>query len=149
MTTTKASSADKTLKSEIQSFINTYGPSALRKAMRLYTDQQQKYICKTKSYISTIKIGDIYYLKIQKHNITIYTRHGTYKKYGTLQRELDYLAPYGFIKCNQSCIVALNKIRTFQNNDILLTDGTRLYVSRTYAPKVLASYLSSQRQKPI
>ena len=123
----------------IQSFINTYGKSALQDAMQQYIDNQQIYICKTKSQTTKIKISDIYYLQIKQHNIAFHTSHGIYKKYGTLSQELIALFPYGFIKCNQSCIVSLSKIRSIQNNDITLTDDTILHVSRSYAPKVLTA----------
>lgn len=125
---------------DIQSFITTYGESALQDAMQQYIDNQQIYIHKTKSQITKIKISDIYYLQSQQHNITIHTSHGIYRKYGTLSQELNTLYPYGFIKCTQSCIVSLSKIRTIQNNDIILIDNTILHVSRSYAPKVLSVF---------
>lgn len=125
---------------DINSFITTYGESALQEAMQQYIDNHQIYIHKTKYQTTKIKISDIYYLQSQQHNITIHTSHGTYKKYGTLSQELTTLYPYGFIKCNQSCIVSLSKIRTIQNNDITLIDDTVLHVSRSYAPKVLSAF---------
>lgn len=128
------------ISTDIQSFISTYGESALQEAMQQYIDGQQEYICKTKSYTSIIKIRDIYYLEIKEHNITVHTNHGTYKKYGALNHELTILSPYGFIKCNQSCIVSLSKIRTIQNDDIILINDTILHISRLYAPKLLAAF---------
>lgn len=125
---------------DIQSFIDTYGESALQEAIRQYIDNQQKYMHKTKYQITRIKLSDIYYFQSQKHNITIHTSHGIYKKYGTLAQELNTLYPYGFIKCTQSCIVSLSKIKTIQNNDITLIDDTVLHVSRSYAPKVLSAF---------
>ena len=131
---------NRTLQSDILTFIATYGESALQEAMQQYIDNQQTYICKTRSKISKIKISDIYYLETIQHNITVYTAHGKYKKYGTLSQELNTLSPYGFIKCNQSCIVSLNKIRDIQNSTITLIDDTELHVSRIYAPKVLTAF---------
>lgn len=131
---------NKNLQSNILTFIATYGKSALQEAMQQYIDGQQEYICKTKSYTSIIKICDIYYLEIKEHNITIHTNHNTYKKYGTLNHELAILSPYGFIKCNQSCIVSLSKIRTIQNNDVILINDTILHISRLYAPKLLFAF---------
>ena len=125
---------------DIQSFIDTYGESALQEALQQYIDNQQVYIHKTKSQITRIKISNIYYLQSQQHNITIHTSHGIYRKYGTLSQELTTLYPYGFIKCTQSCIVSLSKIRTIQNTDITLIDNTVLHVSRSYAPKVLGAF---------
>lgn len=126
----------------IQSFLSAYGESALQDALQQYIDDQQIYLCKTKSQTTRIKISDIYYFQSQQHNITIHTSHGIYRKYGTLNQELKALYPYSFTKCNQSCIVSLNKIRTIQNNDIILIDNTVLHVSRSYAPKILGAFNS-------
>lgn len=131
---------NRTLQADILTFIATYGESSLQEAMQQYIDNQQIYICKTKSQTTKIKISNIYYIQSKQHNITIHTSHGIYKKYGTLSQELTALFPYGFIKCNQSCIVSLSKIRSIQNNDITLTDDTVLHVSRAYAPKVLTAF---------
>lgn len=128
---------DTSLQSTLSSFIEKYGASGLEQALQLYTDMQQEYICKTKTSISKIKLCDIYYLEIQEHNITVHTQHGIYQKYGTLNNELKFLSQYGFIKCNQSCIVSLSKIRTTQTNDITLINNEKLHMSRKYAPKVL------------
>lgn len=105
--------------------------------MKLYTDMHQEYLCRTKSSVSKISIGDIYYLEIREHDISVHTHYGVYHKYGTLNKELEFLAPYGFLKCNQSCIVSLNKIRTTAHDDIILVNGTKLHMSRNYAAKVL------------
>lgn len=139
---------NKNLQSVILTFIAAYGESALQEAMQQYADSHQTYICRTKSQVTRIKIHDIYYLQINQHSISIHTSHGVYKKYGSLSQELTTLYPYGFIKCNQSCIVALNKIRTIQNNDIILNDNTVLHVSRAYAPRVLAAFNRQNRAYP-
>lgn len=128
------------LQSDIHTFIAAYGESALRQAMQQYIDERQLYVCRTKSYIARIQIRDICYLEIVQHNITIHTVHEVYKKYGTLNQELKVLSPFGFIKCNQSCIVSLSKIKTVHNNDIILINDTVLHSSRTYAPKVLTAF---------
>ena len=131
---------NKTLQSDVLTFIATYGESALQEAIQQYINNHQIYLYKTKSQITKIKINDIYYLQSQQHNITIHTSHGVYRKYGTLSQELTTLYPYGFIKCTQSCIVSLNKIRTIQNNDIILINDTILHISRLYAPKLLIAF---------
>lgn len=87
--------------------------------------------------MSKISIGDIYYLEIREHDISVYTHHGIYHKYGTLNKELEFLAPYGFLKCNQSCIVSLSKIRTTGHGTIILVNGSKLHMGRNYATKVL------------
>lgn len=136
----KEISNDKSLQTDLHSFCDSYGISGLKQAMKLYKDLHQEYLCRTRSAVSKISIGDIYYLEIREHNICVHTLHGIYHKYGTLNKELEILAPYGFLKCNQSCLVSLDKVRTIEHDDIILTNGSRIHMSRNYAPKVLLEF---------
>ena len=138
--TTMDFSKDKHLQKTITEFLEHYGTSGLEQALLLYMDMQQDYICTTKTSVSKIKIHDIYYLEIMGHHIDVHTEYGTYQKYGSLNKELEVLLPHGFIKCNQSCIVSLHKIRTIQGNDIILINSEQLHLSRHYAPNVLMAF---------
>lgn len=131
---------DKNLQSELLAFYNHYGASGLRQAMKLYADMHREYLCRTKTSLSKINLGDIYYLEIRTHNIFIHTHHGIYQKYGSLNNELKFLAPFGFIKCSQNCVVSLRKIRTIMQDTIILNNGARIHMSRKYAPKVLIAF---------
>ena len=128
---------DKSLYSELQTFCNNYGIRELQNALKLYTDIHQKYICKTKTSISQISIMDIYYITIREHHISVHTKEAIYHKYGTLNKELKFLSPHGFVKCNQSCIVSLNKIDYISGNNLILTDGSKIPMSRNYTAKML------------
>lgn len=131
---------NKELKNNLISFLEAYGISGLEKALFSYVDMQQEYICKTKTSISKIKIHDIYYLQIRQHTISVHTSDGIYNKYGTLNQELQFLSSYNFVKCSQSCIVSLNKIKSIQNNDIILCNNTRIHMSRNFAPKIISRF---------
>lgn len=123
----------------LTAFLDQHGLSGLEKALQLYSNTQVEYICKTKSSITKMKIADIYYLEIRKHTITIHTEQGTYQKYGSLTEEQKFLAPYGFIKCRQNCLVSLEKIHSICDDTIILTNQLRLHMSQRYAPKVLVA----------
>jgi len=140
MNWSRQSSLSKELQDALFTFIEQYGTIGLERALQLYTDLQQEYICKTKTSVSKIQIYDIYYLEILKHNITVHTQQGTYQKYGTLNNELKFLSPYGFVKCNQSYIVSLNKIRTVCSNYVILVNNEHLHMSRHYAPTVITAF---------
>jgi len=131
---------DKQLKTSLNAFLEQYGLSELEQALRLYTELHQAYICKTKTSISKIRMSDIYYLEIKGHNITVFTQQESYRKYGTLSQELKLLSPHGFIKCSQSCIVSLRRIRKISNRTITLVNNVQLHMSQHYAPKVIMAY---------
>lgn len=129
----------------ISDFIEQYGTFGLKQALQLYKNTQQEYICRTRTSISKIYISYIYYMEIREHQITIYTQHGTYHKYGTLNNELKSLSPYGFIKCAQNCIVSLNKIRTINCTDIILINGTKVHMSKRYALTTITAFSGSKK----
>ena len=137
-------SKNKTLQHHLSNFISQFGISNIEHALQLYTNLHREYICKTKTAVTRIKIDDIYYLKIQTHTITIHTEHGTYQKYGSLTNEQKFLAPYGFIRCRQNCLVSLPKVYSICNNTINLTNHLQLHMSQRYAPTVLASFTRSR-----
>ena len=134
----------KSLCCSLIAFLDQHGFSGLEKALQLYSNTQAEYICKTKAAVTRIKIDDIYCLEIQTHTITIYTEHGTYQKYGSLTNELKFLAPYGFIRCRQNCLVSLEKIQSICNDTIHLTNHIQLHMSQRYAPKVLTAFARSR-----
>lgn len=133
-------SDSKSTYNKLINFLNLYGLLGLEDALQYYEDIQQDYLCKTKTSSTKIKINDIYYLKITGHEITIYAASGRFKKYGTLNDELKVLASFGFIKCNQSYIVSLKKIRTISHNQILLINNDKIPMSRHFAPKVMVAF---------
>ena len=128
------------IQNTISEFIDQYGVSGLEQALQLYRDMQQVYICQTKTSISRLRICDILYLQINGHHMDVHTAHGIFHKYGSLNNELQLLSSYGFMKCNQSCIVSLQKIRTIEGNRIFLINNECLHLSRHYESKVLIAF---------
>lgn len=140
MTCSNKPQIDTELNDIITDFLKQYGTSGLRQALQIYKNSQQEYICRTRTSVSKINISDIYYMEIREHQITIYTQHGTYHKYGTLNNELKSLSSYGFIKCAQNCIISLNKIRTINYTDIILINGIKVHMSKRYALNTIAAF---------
>ena len=128
----------------LTAFLDQHGFSGLERALQLYSNTQAEYICKTKTVVTRIKIDDIYYLEIQTHTITIHTGQGIYQKYGSLTDEQKFLAPYGFIRCRQNCLVSLEKIHSICDDTIILVNHLQLHMSQRYAPKVLAAFARSR-----
>ena len=138
---------DNALTKTLSHFISLYGTAGLFQALQLYTDMNQEYVCRTKDTLITVRIYEISHLEIRGHNITVHTVHGIYQKYGSLSDELKYLSRYGFVKCNQSVLVSLHKIRSIQQDTVILTDDTHLHLSRSCAPKVIMAMASGKTMK--
>ena len=125
---------------KLSQFLSIYGTESLEEAIDHFVATQEDYICKTKSSITRLKISDIYYLQIQGHQITIHTQENNYKKYGSLANEIKVLSNHGFIRCNQSCIVASSKIKEVDNNQLNLLNGHTLHMIRSYASNLLMAF---------
>ena len=145
MTCSSKSQIDTELNDIISNFIEQYGTSGLKHALQLYINAHQEYICRTRTSISKINISDIYYMEIREHQITIYTQHGTYHKYGTLNNELKSLSPFGFIKCAQNRIVSLGKISSICFNDIILFNGAKIHMSKKYAISIISEFSKTKK----
>lgn len=141
----KEFTVDKELLNVLSCFLKYHSKSDLRQALELYEKKTTEYICRTKNGIYKFYISDIDYIDIQKHTITFHVKQETFQKYGTLTNELNTLSPYGFIQCNQSYLVPLDKIKSIYHNDITLSDNTKIHMSRIYAPKVISAFLSNNR----
>lgn len=125
---------------KLSTFITKYGEDALEEAIDTYVTMKQEYICKTRASITKLSINDIYYLKIDGHHITVYTQHEAYQKYGSLNQELKALSPCGFQKCSQNCIVSISKIKSINQNNLVLSNGTILHMSRNYVPQIILAF---------
>jgi DNA-binding LytR/AlgR family response regulator len=134
------------LNKTLSDFLDLYGTSGLENALQLYRNSHQEYICKTRTSVSKMSVWDIYYMEIREHQITIYTQHGTYHKYGTLNNELRSLSSYGFIKCAQNRIVSLGKIRSVCFNDIILINGAKIHMSKKYAISIISEFSKCKKQ---
>lgn len=137
-------SKNKSLCNNLSLFLDQYELLDLEKALQLYRNMNQTYICKTKQSISRINIYDIIYLKIQKHDITVHTKHGIYHKYGSLANELKLLSSYGFIRCTKNCIISISQIQSIENNDITLVNGIQIHMSRKYTSNVIIALSQSK-----
>ncbi|EOS69793.1 hypothetical protein C818_02577 [Lachnospiraceae bacterium MD308] len=130
------------LKTDFLAFLDTYGANGLRQAMDAYINAQQIYLCKTRTSTSKIPVKDIFYIEIRKHLVTIHAACGCFQKYGSLSNELRHLSKYGFVKCSQNYIVSLSKVQTATYHEVILTDHTKISLSKQYAAKVLLAFNS-------
>lgn len=133
-------SINKSLQEKLYPFLDIHGVVGLEQALQSYALIHQEYICKFKTSITKIKTADIYYLEVHGHSIIVHTQHGIFRKYGSLNNELNTLTCCGFVRCNQSCIISLSKVETINNNDITLTNKEHIHLTRSYAQKVISAF---------
>ena len=120
------------LLTNLNKFIEKYGSDALLTALNNYDHLHHDYIYKTQNYI-----------EIYEHDISIHTNNEIIVKYGTLTNEYNQLKKYGFVKCNQSTLVPINKIKEINGKKITLITGNTFTLSRSCVFEVICAYTNS------
>ena len=80
-----------------------------------------------------IEIRDIYYFEAaMEHMIKVEYRGGSFRFPSTLQRLEERLRGRGFVRTHRSYIVAIHAVRRLEPNEVVLSDGSEVPVSRSY-----------------
>lgn len=90
----------------------------------------------------TIKASadDIVYIESSLHNIVIHMRDRRYEVKGKLDTVLDRLNPCVFAKTHRSYAVNLGYVSRYSVNDVHVSDGVCIPISRTYSAAFQEAY---------
>lgn len=91
-------------------------------------DKQLKLDCDTISYIES-----------QRNNVIIHTDDRDYTTIGPLKRFDEMLMEHGFSKCHNAYIVNLSRVEAVQKEEVLLTNGVALPISRARKKEFMAA----------
>ncbi len=91
-------------------------------------DKQLKLDCDTISYIES-----------QRNNVIIHTDDMDYTTVGPLKRFDEMLMEHGFSKCHNAYIVNLSRVEAVQKEEVLLTNGVALPISRARKKEFMAA----------
>ena len=98
-------------------------------------------ILKTKKGNDVLKLGDIKYVMSDKRKIVIYLNNNEMSYYYKLDEVEDMLGK-SFLRCHQSYIVNMMKIKQFVEDGLLLDDDEFIPVSRKRYFAAKREYLS-------
>lgn len=90
-------------------------------------DKQLKIDCNTISYIES-----------QRNNVILHCDGGDYVTAGPLKKFEEMLSNYGFSKCHNAYLVNLSFVEAVQKEEILLTTGINLPMSRARKKEFMA-----------
>ena len=85
-------------------------------------------------------LDDIQYFESNKRIVEIHYRDRVEKCYGTLDLIQKQLPAY-FLRCHKSFLVNMNKIETFGSKEIILYNGSRIFVSQPKRKESLRTYI--------
>lgn len=114
------------------------------RAVRKYKDDHRVIALKCQNERYVIPIREITFVEGYQRHIMVHTEHEVYESTGKISDILNKLENHDFIRVHQGFIVNMAYIRCFNNNDIVLQNGTKVMISirkRSEALKVYDSYL--------
>ena len=83
---------------------------------------------------------DILYFERKKRRTQIHTIWGTYEVWDKISDIEKQLSEPDFVRCHNSYIVYLPAIRELQKDEIIMEDGTKIVISRSYRKEVKQAF---------
>ena len=97
---------------------------------KLQKEEKKFLIVKTKGTTYKLDQSTILYGETIKHDIVIHTRKETYTYRGTLKELEEELDKNLFSRCNNCYLVNLAEVESIKENEVLLSNGEKLLISR-------------------
>ena len=117
-----------------KSSVNDLAPCLKRIESRL--NAADTYAIHTAGALNRIPVSEIVYLEKQGNYVVFHTVSSEYRERASLDEKFNDLTGYGFIRIQAGCAVNPRFIRTAETDHVILEDGTKLTVSRTYKKSV-------------
>jgi DNA-binding LytR/AlgR family response regulator len=101
-----------------------------RAMKKLASEKRVKLLIKTNEKTVSVFADDILYVDIFKHVLNFHTEQETISTRGTMKDVMESLNDGTFAMCNKSCVVNLSFLQMVDGDEVVLTSGERLQISR-------------------
>ncbi|MGN0630829.1 MAG: LytR/AlgR family response regulator transcription factor [Ruminococcus sp.] len=110
----------------------------------IFEECQQRfrtYQFRNKNLAFRFRLIDILYFEGHKRKVSVFTSTGELEYGGSFTEVCDDLLKYNFILVNRGLLVNLEQIQNISKSDIVLSNGKKIPVGRTYKDEVISRYL--------
>jgi DNA-binding LytR/AlgR family response regulator len=113
----------------------------LDKALSIWRATQDSFILvKNDSGCIKISLGDVLYISILSHTASLHTNDSTHEMRKTMSELIGMLPSY-YIRIHRSYIVNLFKVDCIYKDSLLLSNETKLPISRSYSKDVKDAFI--------
>ena len=93
--------------------------------------------CSLDNKIKMVSISDIYYFESMENTTRVFCEKESYQTKLRLYQLNEKLSDKGFVQVSKYCILNINKLEYFKpvlnsRMEVTLSNGSRLYINRTY-----------------
>ena len=106
-----------------------------------YNQKFRTFTFTNRNLTFSFKLIHILYFEVHGRKVTIFTTSGEIEYYGEFAEICSELQEYHFVQTNKGMLVNLEHIQQFVKNDIILSNGKKIQLGRTYKDKIISDYL--------
>ncbi len=110
-----------------------------QRAIESYKINHYKHRFKQKEGTCIIEVNEIFFIEVYKKRLYINTENTVNEAIGTLSEEEKKLKCYSFVLCHKSFLVNLRRIKLVGIDNIQLTNGKNIPLSKNYKSDVKAA----------
>ncbi len=107
-----------------------------------YKQTHKTYAYSNQNMSFRYKLIDILYFEIFSRQILLHTTERNVEYYGSLSDIYEELKGFNFIKPGKSYVVNLEHIKTIDKNFLIMSNGDKILIGRTYKKDVVTRYLN-------
>lgn len=113
----------------------------LDKAIRfLHRRSQRSILLAGEDGVIRLTASDIWYVEKNQDYLFYHTRHGIFRKRGTMKAEKDFLRGFPFEECTVGCLVNLEAVQRIGREHVYLTEA-QLPISRRLKKEFTRRYI--------
>lgn len=112
----------------------------LRRAFTEYRRRHSRYVIPWRNDRTFVDYSEILYIEVVGKHLIIHTEDREYECVGKIADEEKKLLPYDFVKCHQSYIVNLAHVKILKKDSIVLSNGEKIYLSRSMKKTVFDNF---------
>ena len=109
---------------------NFFSAKMGRAMKKLASEKRTKMLIKSGERTLSVFIDEIRFVDIFNHVLSFHLEDETVSTRGTMKDVMESLSGGSFAMCNKSCVVNLNYIQMIDGDEVVLTNGERLTISR-------------------
>lgn len=114
----------------------------LEKALRILARRTptKQILFKIENKDVSLSSSDILYIEVVNHDLYLYTLNDKFHIHSSMKKAMHELDGLPFSRCHVSYLVNLSCVKSITKNEVILSNGTSLLMSRSRRKEFLADY---------
>ncbi len=104
--------------------------------------KEKRLVVKSEGQYVVIKVNEIYYIEVMKHDVTFHTKRGDYVTRGVLRELENELSSFSFAMCSNCYLVNLNYVDSIDGDEVIVNKEA-LGISKSRKKEFMTKFFNS------